>query len=134
MPAAARLLPGVFYGWVIVAAAGLVSFVTVGIGFYGQTFLLDGLRSAHGWPLAQLAGASSVFFVVSAIASPIVGWRIDRDGPTAYFIVGGCLLAASLAVVGWLDDPWQLYWVYPWMALGFTMSSLYALIRIVGPL
>lgn len=102
---------------------GAVSFVTVGIGFYGQTFLLDGLLITHGWTISSLAGASSLFFVVSAIASPLVGRRVDRDGPRLYIVVGSCLLAASLVAVAWLDRPWQLYLVYPAMAVGFTMSS-----------
>lgn len=119
----ARLFPRAFYGWIVAAGTGAVSFVTVGIGFYGQTLLFDGLRSAYGWPIASLAGASSLFFVVSALASPIVGLRVDRDGPRRYIVVGACLLAASLVAVAWLDHPWQLYLVYPAMALGFTMSS-----------
>ena len=119
----ARLFPRAFYGWIVAAGTGVVSFVTVGIGFYGQTLLFDGLRSTHAWPIASLAGASSLFFVVSALASPIIGLRVDRDGPRRYIVVGACLLAGSLVAVAWLDHPWQLYLVYPGMAHGFTMSS-----------
>ncbi|NRA01807.1 MAG: MFS transporter [Myxococcales bacterium] len=118
-----RRFPHVFYGWFVTAGTGAVSFVSVGIGFYGQTFLFDGLRSTHGWPVASLAGASSLFFVVSALASPLVGRRMERDGPRRCIVLGACLLAGSLVAVAWLDHPWQLYLVYPGMALGFSLSS-----------
>lgn len=49
LPAIHRAFPGVFYGWVVVLGTALLAFVCVGIGFYSQAVLVDGLVEARGW-------------------------------------------------------------------------------------
>jgi hypothetical protein len=42
------LLP--YHGWLVVAAAFLVSLYGFGLGFYGPGIYLVALNTLHGWP------------------------------------------------------------------------------------
>jgi sugar phosphate permease len=123
LPLLQRLLPGVFYGWFVVVGASVLSFVTVGIGFYGMPVLLDGLTQAHGWSRSSLSGASSLFFVTAAITGSLVGRAVDRYGARGFILVGAGCLAAGLVGVGRVTRPGELYVYYPLMAVGFAMSA-----------
>jgi sugar phosphate permease len=123
LPALAQLRPGLFYGWFVVAGLACVAFVGVGIGFYGQTLLLDGLSRAHGWSRGSISGATSLYFVVAAVAGAGVGRGVDRFGGRRFLALGCLLLSASLLGVSAVTRPWQLYVLFPVMAVGFAMAG-----------
>ena len=123
LPALSRLFPGVFYGWVIAIGTGLLSFASVGIGFYSLTVFLDGLCAEHGWSRASVSGASGLYIVVSGIAGTFVGRSIDRGGGRGWIGAGVCLMAAALLAIGWLEQAWQLFPVYAVMGTGFAMCG-----------
>jgi MFS family permease len=123
LPLLGRLLPGVFYGWVVALGSALVAFVCVGIGFYSIAVFLDALVEAHGWSKASVSGASTLYFVVTGVTGTLVGRAIDRYGGRAWIAGGACLLGTGLILVGRVTAPWQLYGVYALMAVGFSMSS-----------
>jgi MFS family permease len=123
LPLLGRLLPGLFYGWVVAFGSALVAFVCVGIGFYSITVLLDALVETRGWSRASVSGASTLYFVVTGVTGTFVGRAIDRYGGRAWIAGGACLLGAGLVLVGQVTAPWQLYAVYTLMAVGFSMSS-----------
>lgn len=123
LPSAHRLAPGVFYGWVVVAGTSLLSFVTVGIGFYSLPVLLDGLVSLRGWAPAAVSGATSLYFVVAAVTGSLVGRAIDRVGARGFMLAGVLLTAAGLLGIGRVERVGELYLFYPVMAVGFAMSA-----------
>ena len=55
-----------YFGWRVVAALFLVAIVAWGFGFYGQGVYLAEFSRRFGWPVAAVAGASTVFYLVSA--------------------------------------------------------------------
>jgi MFS family permease len=132
-PAAARVLPAsVFYGWYIAIACGLLLFVTIGVGYYGLAVFLRPLQEAHGWSNAAVSGATGLYFSVSGVTGAVVGPRIDRSGPLRIQLVGLFLLAGAVALVGYLDELWQLYAVYVVLAVGFGMSAAVAVNAILS--
>ncbi len=122
-PRIQRLRPALFYGWFIVAAAFALSFVSVGIGFYGQTVFLDGLITEKGWSKASVSGASTVFFMVTGIAGIPVGRAVDRWGSRRMLAAGAVTMAGSLIALGQVDRPVELYVVYLFLAASFAMSA-----------
>jgi MFS family permease len=123
-PLAARLAPAsVFYGWFIAAGCAALMFVGVGVGYYGLAVFLAPLREANGWSNAAVSGATGLYFTVSGITGAVVGPRIDRDGPLRLQLVGLVVLATSVALVGAIDELWQLYAVYTFLAIGFGLST-----------
>jgi MFS family permease len=123
LPLLGRLLPNVYYGWFVTGGIAAAVFVGVGIGFYSQTLLLDGLARAHGWSKASLSGAASVYFVTSALYGAVVGRAADRYGARRLLAAGAIVLAATLLAIGAVTEPWQLYVIFPVMSLGFSMGG-----------
>ncbi|MEN8184418.1 MAG: MFS transporter, partial [Myxococcota bacterium] len=123
LPPVHRLFPGVFYGWVVALGVSVLSFVTVGVGFYGLPVLLVGLVELRGWSPAAVAGATSLYFVVAAVAGSLVGRGVDRFGARGFVVAGALLMAAALLGIGRVSEVGELYLLYPLMATGFAMSA-----------
>jgi MFS family permease len=119
LPLLGRLLPNVYYGWFVTGGIAAALFVGVGIGFYSQTLLLDGLSRAHGWSKASLSGAASVYFVTSALYGAVVGRAADRYGARRFLAAGAFILAATLLATAAVTEIWHLYVIFPVMSLGF---------------
>ena len=84
-----------FYGWIIIA----VTFVTMAIGVNARTafsLLFPPILDEFGWDRGVTAGAFSFGFVVSAIASPLIGRLMDRFGPRSVMELGVALMAGGL--------------------------------------
>ncbi len=132
LPGIHRLRPGLFYGWYIVAGTFWLSFVSVGIGFYGQTVFLDGLIDEKGWSQASVSGASTLFFMITGVAGIPVGRAVDRWGSRRMLAAGAVTMAAALLWLGHVDQPRDLYLVYPCLAVSFAMSAAIPLSGLVN--
>jgi len=119
-----------FYGWIIIA----VTFVTMGIGVNARTafsLLFPPILGEFGWDRGVTAGAFSFGFVVSAIASPLIGRLMDRLGPRSVMEIGVALMAAGLLLAPLTSQPWHLYLTIGVLVgagsicLGYTGQSLY---------
>lgn len=123
LPRIHRLFPGVFYGWVIVFGSALLAFVAVGIGFYGQPVLLNGLIAERGWSLTQVSAASTLFFVVAGVIGPGVGLLVDRFSARLAILLGLGLMAVALVAAGHAGSPRELMPIYALLALGFSLAG-----------
>lgn len=124
LPPAARFLPGGwFYGWYVAIACSLLMMVGVGVGYYGLPIFLKPLRDAHGWSTAEVSWAPAIYFCVSGLTAAIVGPYVDRYGPRRFMLIGSIINGASAALIGIVDQLWQLYLVYFVFAVAFGMSS-----------
>jgi MFS family permease len=124
LPPAARLLPGGwFYGWYVAIACSLLMMVGVGVGYYGLPIFLKPLKDAHGWSTAQVSWAPAIYFCVSGLTAAIVGPYVDRYGPRPFMLIGSLINGASAAMIGIVNELWQLYVVYFVFAVAFGMSS-----------
>jgi sugar phosphate permease len=123
LPRIHRLFPGVFYGWIVAFGSGVLAFAAVGIGFYGQTVLLDGLVVERGWTLASVAGASTVFFIASGVVGPLVGGIVDRISPRVAILLGLAVMALALVTVGRVESPAGLMGAYLLLAVGFALAG-----------
>lgn len=97
-----------FYGWIIIA----VTFVTMAIGVNARTafsLLFPPILGEFGWDRGVTAGAFSFGFVVSAIASPLIGRLMDRLGPRSVMELGVALMASGLLLAPLTSEPWHLY-------------------------
>jgi sugar phosphate permease len=123
-PIAARWLPsGVFYGWYIAVACAALSFVGVGVGYYGLAVFLKPLKDEHHWSTTAVSGATGLYFTVSGLTSAFVGPRIDRSGPIRFMVVGLIIDGLAAASIGFVNSLWQLYLAYSILAVAFGMST-----------
>ena len=52
-----------FYGWRVVGACFLVAAVAWSLGLFGSSVYLQAVTSTHGWPIAEVASAITLFFL-----------------------------------------------------------------------
>lgn len=122
-PPGARLLPArLFYGWYIAAAAVLVNFVGVGIGYYGLAVFLRPLQEEHGWSTGAVSGATGLYFVTAGLTSALIGPYIDRLGAPRFLLLGMAGMGVGTALIGHVETLWQLYLVYLLMAGAFGVG------------
>ncbi|MDA0352641.1 MAG: MFS transporter [Chloroflexi bacterium] len=123
-PPAARIFPqGIFYGWAIAIAVATLMMFVAGIGYYGLAVFLEPLQEEHGWSNSAVSGAASVYFLTSGVTAAFFGPHVDRRGPMGFMTVGFLLVGGAAALIGFVQELWQLYAVYVLLALGFGMSS-----------
>jgi MFS family permease len=121
-----------YFGWRVVAALFLVAVVAWGFGFYGQGVYLAEFSRRFGWPVAAIAGASTVFYLVSAFLTVFISDALARFGPRLCVLFGVVCYAVSTASLAFVDTLWQLYAAYLVMALGWTTMSIGAITNIVS--
>jgi len=81
--------------WLLLAAA--FGTFAIGAGFmHAYTVFLVTFIEAFGWSRAEVSLAYSVSQVVSGFSSPVVGWLVDRLGPSRLILIGGALLTVGL--------------------------------------
>lgn len=122
-PAFHRHSPRLFYGWYIVASSFFLSFVSVGIGFYGQSFFLDALIRLPDWTREDVSGASTFYFITVGVAGVFVGRVVDRWGPRVPMLLGSFVMAGALVWLAAVRTPLELYAIYLVLAIGFAMTA-----------
>jgi MFS family permease len=89
-----------------------VTVVTLALAYgvwYAYSVFLVALLREFGWSRSVLAGAFSIFTLVSGGAGPVLGALADRFGPRRLILVGGVLLAGSLWADSLVTRAWHLY-------------------------
>src|SRR5277367_3683316 len=86
-----------YFGWRVVAALFLVAVAAWGFGFYGQGIYLAEFSRRFGWPLAAVAGASTVLYLASAFLTVFISDALVRFGPHPCVLFGVVCYAVSTA-------------------------------------
>ncbi len=122
-----------FYGWRVVAACFLIAAVAWSLGLFGSSVYLQAVTSAHGWPIAEVASAITVFFLVSASIQRVVGRSIDRFGPRPVLLLGLACMATGVTLIGRVAAPWQLYPCFVLLGFGWSSLSMTGITTTVAP-
>ena len=124
LPRLARLLPdSLYYGWVVAVGCSFLMLVGVGVGYYGLAVFLRPLQEVHGWSNAVVSGATGLYFSLSGITGALIGPHIDRRGPKPFMLGGSLLIGASVSLIGYVEEIWQLYLVYGVLAVAFGLAT-----------
>jgi MFS transporter, OFA family, oxalate/formate antiporter len=79
---------------------------------YGWTFFVNPIAKAHGWSIASIQFAFSVFIALETWLTPIEGWIADslgRVGPKLVVAFGGLMVAAGWIINSRADSLTLLY-------------------------
>ena len=123
----------VFHGWKVVGCAFLIAVFGWGFGFYGVGVFLAELVERHGWTTRSVASAVTVLYLVGAGLITMVGSTFERFGPRRVVLTGVAAMGFGAAGLTFVTAPWQLYVVFPVMAVGWAAMSGAALNLIVAP-
>jgi MFS family permease len=115
---------GRFPGWWVVAGCFTVLTVSSGLGFYGLAVYLNAFSKERDWPLSTISLATTVFFVVGGVVGVWVARWIARFDVRIVIVGGGLVGGAALALLGQVDEQWQLFVVYAVFAAGWAAAGL----------
>lgn len=121
-----------YHGWRVVAVCFVMAALVWGFGFYGHGFYLAELQQRHAWPASLMGGASTFYYLVSALLVVFINDAIRRFGTRACVVTGSCALAGSVSALPFVTEPWQVVAAYLVMALGWATMSLGAINTILG--
>ena len=122
-----------FHGWRVVAACFVVATVAWGLGTFGASVYLQSVTAVHGWPIADVAFAITLFYLVSALVQRAVGRAIDRWGPRPVLMLGTLSMALGVALIGQITVRWQLYPCFVLIGLGWSTLSTTGISATVAP-
>lgn len=102
----------VFYGWAVLFAAGSSMVVRNAAASLTLAVFLYPMSEDLGWSRTLIAGAASLGGLLATVASPLVGWALDRYG--ARVILTGSVLVLGIATVSlaWATAPIAFYLAY----------------------
>src|SRR5499433_2765041 len=122
-----------FHGWNVVAATFVMALLSFGLGFYGVSVYVATLQRVHGWSASTVSAPVTVYYVAGALLTASIGDLYERFGPRAVVRVGSVAMAAGIAALGVVTEPWQLYPVFLVMSVGWGSMSGAAINIILAP-
>jgi MFS family permease len=108
----------IFYGWWVVLAAGIGSFLSYGpvIAFTFGVFIKP-LSEEFGWQRADISLGFSLSLLMLSATAPLTGRLVDRVGARAVIVPSVLLFGAGVSCFSVLSGSlWQFYALY--LALG----------------
>lgn len=84
---------------------------------YGWTLFVRPIRAAHGWTIAEMQVAFSIFIALEAWLTPAGGWMVDalgsRRGPKFTVALGGALVGVAWTINAYADSLACSTWARP---------------------
>ena len=110
-------------GWVVVGTTFMTLVVTYG-AWYSYSVFLVALLHEFGWKRSLVAGAFSVFALVSGLCSPVVGWLLRVAGPRRPILAGALMMGLGLCLTAQTSEWWHLYLAFGGIAaIGMSLAS-----------
>lgn len=114
----------VFDGWFVVASVFVLLMVNSGFGFYGLAVYLEAITDEQGLSTSSVSLATSIFFVVSAVAGRLIAPIIERRDLRIVVAIGAAVAAIGLVLIGRSTRLLTLYPAYIVFAVGVGLSGL----------
>ena len=108
-----------YHGWWVVLCAFVIALYGWGFGFYGLSLYLVALHDKLGWTPATISTGITFYYVLGAFVVMQVGDAIERVGARPIVLGGMVLMAAGVAALTFLHEPWQLYLAFLLMIPGW---------------
>ena len=101
-----------FYGWTILFAAGSSMVVRNAAASLTLAVFIFPMSEDLGWSRTLIAGAASLGGLVATVASPLVGWALDRYGARTILTSSVLILGLSTVSLAWATIPIAFYLAY----------------------
>jgi MFS family permease len=112
------------YGWVVVAAGGLMGCVAIGTTFSLAVFLQP-MSEATGWSRTGVSMAMTIVFLTMGVGGFGWGALTDRFGPKIVVLSGALLLGSGLALASRATSLLEFQLVYG-ILVGGSAGSIFA--------
>lgn len=127
---AARDGSGLYYGWIIAVASGVILLVTNGMTLGGLNVfdkpLLEALNQAAGEPvsLAAFKARDAITLGVTGLMAPLAGAAADRFGVRPLMLIGAVLLSAGYFLYSTVDSLRTIYAIHVLFASALATCGL----------
>lgn len=118
---------GVFFGWWIVAGAGLIQLLQNGLLMQAYGTYVPLLRDEFGWSSTALAAAFSLQRVESGLLGPLQGWMLLRWGPRTIIGVGIVIFGLGFMALSQINSLTTFYLAFVFMSIGASLSGFMSL-------
>ena len=118
---------GRFYGWYIVGAGFLISFIGIGTRYSFGVFVKS-LDADFSMTRAATSGVFSLYMLLGCLIAIMGGWAMDRYGPRKVGIFMGIFTGLSLVLTGYARAPWQLLITYS-LFLSLGTGAVYGVVN-----
>ena len=112
-----------FYGWNVVGATFVMALMSFGLGFYGLSVYVASLQRLHGWSASTVSVPVTMYYVAGALLTAVMGDVYERFGPRLVVTAGSAAMAAGVAALGVVSQPWHLYPAFLVMSVGWGAMS-----------
>jgi MFS family permease len=113
------------YGWIVVIAAFLITFITCGVNYSYGVFFLP-IVNEFGWSRGLAAVVVLVAGISYAITMPITGILADRYGYKWVLTISTGFLALGMVLSSQIENLWQLY-IFNGLLIGLSISASFAI-------
>ncbi len=97
----------IFYGWVVVIAAFMAQFVTVGVQTSVAAVFAPELIEEFGWSRTQFFAADSLGQALLMVVGFMLGPRIDRFGARPIMLVAAAVCIPSIFLMSQVQEYWH---------------------------
>lgn len=112
-------------GWRVVGAVAVLLCCVSGFGFYSLAVYVHALTTGDGpFSLAVVSRATSLYLLATGLAGVGAAALLARRDARLVLAGGAVVMAAGLALVGRVTEPWQLYAAYALLGLGQAGAGL----------
>ncbi len=92
---------------------GMICMVLIANLQYGWTLFVNPINKAHGWSIAEIQLAFSIFIALETWLTPVEGWIVDaigpRNGPRLMVAFGGLTVALGWVINAYAQSLTVLY-------------------------
>jgi MFS family permease len=113
----------IFYGWWIVLATNVICLIGYGTWLYSFGVFFKPMSAEFGWTRAMTAGAYSLRSIEGGIASPIVGWAVDKYGSRIVILLGAVVSGLAYVMMPLVNSLLGFYIIYG-VLLSAGMSAM----------
>jgi OFA family oxalate/formate antiporter-like MFS transporter len=93
--------------------AGVICMIMIANLQYGWTLFVNPINKAHGWSVAAIQVAFSIFIALETWLTPVEGWIVDRigpqSGPKLMVAFGGVFIALGWIISSYATTLTMLY-------------------------
>ncbi len=102
----------IFYGWWVVLATNIICMLGFGSWIYTFGVFFKPMSEEFGWTRALTSGVYSLRNIEGGIASPLVGWAVDRYGARIVIIIGAIISGLSFCLMPLVNSILDFYLIY----------------------
>lgn len=127
-----RNFSGWYFGWNIVAAATILTLLTVGMRLgIGPLFLP--MTQDLGFSRSLLSGIIAIGMLCYGLAMPLAGWLVGRVGTRYVLLLGTAIMLASTLWAVNTRSAAGIFWSFGvWMSVGAAFTSPVALTAVIS--